>query len=188
MRAAGGLEAVEGITLERWAAFNAAIFAGASFQDLIKGAGIDPARWQRVAAVWTERMSKDDTFAVATAYGNAFNAASHGKYAAHAKDAIAARAGDRDLALALPISYEQFFDILFEQGYAFVTGKDPQQTLRDLGLTVVDWTDLGAVMGYQLNRHGARDAARITAASEAAQAKAAARYPAVKSSDVDIVF
>jgi hypothetical protein len=188
MTKAGGFEPADGITLERWAAINAAMAAGANMQDLLKGAGIDPARWERASAVWLDRMTKDTTFAVATVYGNAFQAASQGKYAANVKDAMAARAENRDLALALPATYDQFFDILFEQSFAFAAGKDPQETLKGMGLSVVDWTDLGNVMGYHMNRYGVRDHAQITAASNAAEARAKAKWPAVSAADIDIKF
>jgi hypothetical protein len=188
MRQAGGFEPVEGITLERWAALNASMASGTNMQDMLKGAGIDQARWERASAVWMDRMSKDTTFAITTVYGNAFQAASQGKYAANVKDAMAARAENRDLALPLTASYEQFFDILYEQSFAFQAGKDPQETLRGMGLTVVDWTDLGNVMGYQMNRYGVRDHAQINTADVAAKAKVQARWPAVNGADIDIKF
>src|SRR5262245_54328087 len=64
MRASGGMEPVEGVTLEAWAAINAAISGGANFDDLLRGAGIDRARWDRASAEWLARMSRDTTFAI----------------------------------------------------------------------------------------------------------------------------
>src|SRR5207302_422703 len=110
----GGFAPVEGVTLEAWAAINAAIIAGASHEDLLKGAGIPPDRWQRVGAEWNARMARDTTFAIAQVYGNAFQAASQGRFGAHAREAAAARAGNRELAMPLPMPYEQYYEILIE--------------------------------------------------------------------------
>jgi hypothetical protein len=188
MAKGGGFEPVEGLTLESWAAMNAAIVGGANYEDVIKGSGLDRARWDRINAEWNARMAKDTTFAIATTYGNAFQAASKGKYAANVKDAQESRAANRDLGMPPPLTYEQFFEIMFEQNFAFLAGKDPVETLKGMGLTVVDWTDLGTVMGYHINRNGVRDHADITASSDRAKAKAQARYPAVNAADVDIAF
>ncbi|HUJ61504.1 MAG TPA: hypothetical protein VLX92_23525, partial [Kofleriaceae bacterium] len=55
--AGGGLDPVEGITLQAWAAINASIISGANAEDLLKGAGIDKARWDRASAEWNARMA-----------------------------------------------------------------------------------------------------------------------------------
>ena len=114
----GEMQPVEGITLEAWAAFNAAIVSGANLEDLLKGAGVDKARWDKATAEWNARMSRDTTFAIATTYGNAFQAASKGKYAALAKEANAARAENRELTLPPPMSLEDYYGIMYEQAYA----------------------------------------------------------------------
>ena len=116
--AGGGFAPVEGVSLEAWAAINASIVSGANYEDLLKGAGIDKARWDRVSAEWNARMARDTTFAITTIYGNAFQAASQGKYNAYAKEAAAARAANRELGMELPMSYEQYYEIMYEQAYA----------------------------------------------------------------------
>src|SRR5512140_1123304 len=125
MQAGGGFEPVEGVTLEAWAAINAAIRSGGNVDDLTKGAGIDRARWDRVSAEWNARMARDTTFAITTVYGNAFQAASQGKYNAFAKEAAAARAANRDLAMEPPMSLEQYYEVMYEQAYAAKQGQDP---------------------------------------------------------------
>ena len=79
-QAGGGFEPVEGVSLEAWAALNAAIIGGGNWEDLLKGARIDKARWDRVSAEWNARTARDTTFAITTVYGNAFQAASKGKF------------------------------------------------------------------------------------------------------------
>lgn len=186
-QAGGGFTPVEGVSLEAWAAINAAIAAGSNADDLLKGAGIDRARWERVSGEWNARMARDTTFAIAQVYGNAFQAASQGKFGEYAREAAAARAGNRELAMEPPMSLEQFWEIMYEQSYAAQLGKDPVDALKSCGLTVVDWTDLGTYMGYFFHRTGVRNHAEYEVIHKRVEAKMAAKYPDVKP-DVDIQF
>lgn len=185
--ASGGFTPVEGVSLEAWAAINAAIATGANHEDLLKGAGIDAGRWQRVSAEWNARMARDTTFAITTVYGNAFQAASQGKYGNYAREAAAARAANRELALEPPMSYEQYYEIMYEQAYAAKQGVDPVEALRASGLTVVDWTDLSTFMGYHFHRTGVRNWETYKQIHERVEAKLAAKYPGVQA-DVDLTF
>jgi hypothetical protein len=185
--AKGELNPVEGITLEAWAAINAAIVGGANTDDLLKGAGIDKARWDRVSAEWNARMSRDTTFAITTVYGNAFQAASKGKYADYAREANAARAANRDTTMEPPISWEQYYELMYEQSYAAAQGKDAIASLKAAGLTVADWTDLGSFMGYYFNRNGVRKWKEYEAIHKKVEEKMKAKYAGVKA-DVDISF
>lgn len=185
--AKGELNPVEGITLEAWAAINAAIVGGANTEDLLKGAGIDKARWDRVSAEWNARMSRDTTFAITTVYGNAFQAASKGKYADYAREANAARAANRDTTMEPPISWEQYYELMYEQSYAAAQGKDAIASLKAAGLTVADWTDLGSFMGYYFNRNGVRKWKEYEAIHKKVEEKMKAKYAGVKA-DVDISF
>jgi hypothetical protein len=187
MAAKGGFDPVEGVTLEAWAAINASIVGGANYEDLLKGAGIDKPRWDRVSAEWNARMARDTTFAITTVYGNAFQAASKGKYADYAREANAARAANRELAMPLPMTLEEYWNILYEQDYGAKQGRDPVETLKGCGLTIVDWTDLSSFMGYYMNRTVVRDWKQFEAMHEGVKAKFAAKYPGVKT-DVDISF
>lgn len=187
MAAKGGFEAVEGVTLEAWAAINAKIVSGANPDDLLKGAGIDKGRWDRASAEWNARMARDTTFAIATVYGNAFQAASQGKYGDYAREAAAARAANRELAMDIPMSWEQYWEILYEQSYGAKQGKDPVAVLKSCGLTIVDWTDLSTFMGYHFNRTAQRHWSEYEAIHKRVEAKLAAKYPGVKA-DVDLAF
>lgn len=185
--AKGELNPVEGVTLQAWAAINAAIVGGASPDDLLKGAGIDKARWDRVSAEWNARMSRDTTFAITTVYGNAFQAASQGKYGEYAREANAARAANRETTMEPPISWEQYYELMYEQSYASAQGQDPVASLKAAGLTIVDWTDLGTFMGYYFNRNGVRKWKEYEAIHKKVEEKMKAKYAGVKA-DVDISF
>jgi hypothetical protein len=187
MTAKGGFDPVEGVTLEAWAAINAAIVSGASPDDLLKGQGIDKGRWDRVSAEWNARMARDTTFAITTVYGNAFQAASKGKYGDYAREAAAARAANRELAMQPPMSWEQYWEILYEQKYGAQQGRDPVEVLKGCGLSIVDWTDLSTFMGYHFNRTAQRHWTEYEQIHKRVEAKFAAKYPGVKA-DVDIAF
>jgi len=185
--ASGELAPVEGVSLEKWAAINAAIVGGANHEDLLRGQGIDQARWDRINAEWNARMARDTTFAVAKVYGEAFQAASKGKFASHVREAAAARAENRDLNCELPMSYEQYYEIMLQQAYAAKQGKDPVAALREAGLSVVDWTDLGTVMGYAFHRDAVRNWSKYEEIHKRLDAKYEAMNPGVKP-DLDIKF
>ena len=187
MAAKGGFEPVEGISLEAWAAINAKIIGGANWEDLLKGAGIEKGRWDRASAEWNARMARDTTFAITTAYGNAFQAASAGKYGDYAREAAAARAANRELSMDIPMSWEQYWEILYEQDYGAKQGKDPVATLKSCGLSIVDWTDLSTFMGYHFNRTAQRQWSEYEAIHKRVEAKMTAKYPGVKV-DTDIGF
>jgi hypothetical protein len=157
MQSAGGFTPVEGIGLDEWAAINAAIVGRQSFEDLLRGAGIDEPRWTRASDEWNARMAKDTTFAIAQVYGKAFQAASQGKYGPYAREATAARAENRELALEPPMPHERFYEIMLEQKAAGIQAKDPVATLQALGLTITDWTDLGTYFGCARARQVPRD-------------------------------
>ncbi|MCW5808527.1 MAG: hypothetical protein KIT31_39620 [Deltaproteobacteria bacterium] len=183
--ASGGFTSVEGVSLEAWAALNAAIVGGANHVDLLKGAGLDQGRWDRVNAEWNARMARDTTFAIATVYGNAFQAASKGRFGDYAREAAAARSQNRDPSCEPPIAWEQYYEILLEQKYADKRGVDPVESLRASGLSIVDWTDLGTFMGYYFHRTAGRFQAQYQEIHQRVEARVAAKYPGV---DVDIQF
>lgn len=128
----GLLEPVEGITLEQWAQANAKIAGGSDKNQLIAGLGIDVPKWDRVNAEWLDRMSKDTTFTIATAYGNAFTSGSQ----------MGTHSVGGDLGPE-PVSYEKYIEIMVAQDAAGRQGKDPVEALKQFGLTVLDWSNIG---------------------------------------------
>jgi hypothetical protein len=186
--ASGELNPVEGISLAQWAAFNAGIVAGMDVNELLKANGIKDDRWQRVSAEWNARMARDTTFAIATEYGAAFQKASSGPYGNYAREANAARAANRDMTMPPPLTFDQYFDVLYAQDYGTRAGQDPQAILKSMGLTIIDWTDLGAYYGYYIIRNHARlYQSEILPAMKRAEAKHASANPGIKS-DLDIQF
>jgi len=185
--AGGGFTPVEGVSLEAWAAFNASLVQGTNLDDLLRGAAVDRARWDRVCAEWNARMSRDTSGAIATVYGTAFQNASTGRFGAYAREANAARAANRDMTMPPPVTLEQFWEIMHEQACASKQGRSPVEALKAMGLTIVDWTDLGAYMGYHIGRTWGANHREYQAIFKKVEAKYAAKYPGVKA-DLDIAF
>jgi hypothetical protein len=138
----GALDPVEGVSLETWAAVQAAIASGGNAQALCAQAGIDDARWQRVSAEWNNRMSTDTTATVATAYGNAFASAGTGQFGGAA--AAAVQSGPGGDPGAEPVSFERFIQVQEAMGAATQRGEDPNATLAQFGMTAADFGNLGA--------------------------------------------
>ena len=151
---AGGFEPVEGVSLEAWAAINASIVSGANHEDLLKGAGIDKAplgpRVGRVERAHGARHHVRDHDGLRQRVPGRVDRASSATYAT---EAAAARAANRDLADgAADVVRAVLRRCCIEQAYAAKQGKDPVESLKSSGLTIVDWTDLGTYMGYFFHR------------------------------------
>jgi len=183
----GQMAPVEGISLESWAAINAAIAQGANPGDLLRGGGIDMARWDRARTEWEARMSRDTTFAIATVYGQAFQNATTGRFSSLAREANAARTASQELSSPLPMPLQQYFDIMFEQSFGCAQGKDAASVLREVGLSVVDWCDLSTFMGYYFERTAGYRSREYSELVTNTRNRFQAKYAGVRA-DVDIAF
>ena len=150
----GGLDPVEGVTLERWASVQAALAGGGDIDKLIAGIGVDRPRWDRVSAEWMQRMQTDTSFAIATAYGNAFAGASQGQYGAQAAHAAAVGVGG-DLA-AEPISFERFVEIQEAVSAASRRGYDANAALAHFGLSALDWSNAGMFWSKRMQQEATK--------------------------------
>jgi hypothetical protein len=137
----GGLDPVEGVTMEQWAHVQASVAGGGNIDQLIAQAGMDRPRWDRVSAVWMQRMTTDTSGAIATAYGNAFAGASQGQYGAQAAHAAAVGVGG-DLG-GEPIPFERFVEINEAMGAASQRGHDVGAVLAHFGMSPLDWSNAG---------------------------------------------
>jgi hypothetical protein len=137
----GGLDPVEGVTLEQWAHVQAALAGGGNIDQLIAQATMDRPKWDRVSAVWMQRMSTDTSFTITTAYGNAFAGAAQGQYGAQAAQAAAVGVGGN--LGAEPIPLERFVEIQEAMAAGHRRGHDPNAVLAHFGLSAVDWSNAG---------------------------------------------
>jgi hypothetical protein len=151
--AGGALEPVEGVSCETWAHINAALAngGGANFETLLKNAGMDRPKWDRVNAEWLARMSTDQSMAIATVYGAAFSGGSgQGQFARFVEHANRVGIGG-DLSEE-PVPFERYCEIEAAMGCASDRGEDVNQLLAQFGMNAVDWGALGAFWSKKMQQ------------------------------------
>ena len=138
--ASGELDPFEGVSLEQWAASQAALTQGSTAEAECNKLGIDLPAWDRVSAEWNARMARDSTATIATVYGNAFAGAGQGQFGASS----AALAGNHLAGGAAPASDEPFpmekwIEVQEAMSAASAQGKDPQAVLAEFGMNAGEW-------------------------------------------------
>ena len=94
--------------------------------------GIDATKWDRVNNEWLTRMRNDTSFTISKIYGDAFTAKAEGNL------------GSSDSINAETYSFEQYIELMVAQDVLGKQGRDAQDVLKDFGLTVTDYTNIGA--------------------------------------------
>lgn len=181
---AGEVEPVEGISLEAWAEQQVRAISGATVDDICKALGCDKAKWDRVSAEWNARMSRDTTATIAMAYGNAFTKAQSKPGVGGSRFGAAAQnPGKGDM----PITLEQYVEIMEAQNALTAQGQDAQAVLKKLGYSVLDWSNLGAWFSAYINENALRNNGAVINEYNRLTEKYKAKYASVKS-DADINF
>ena len=148
----GGLDPVEGVTLEQWAYVQAAVAGGGNIDQLIAQGRMDRPKWDRVSAVWMQRMTTDTSGSIATAYGNAFAGASQGQYGAQAAQAAAGGIGGN--LGAEPIPFERFVEIQEAMSAGSRRGYDANAVLAHFGMSALDWSNAGMFWSKRIQQEG----------------------------------
>lgn len=136
------LSPVEGVTLDIYANLCARMAQGMQQPQLLEALaqhGLDMGAWERANAVWTDRMSKDTTATIATAYSKAFMTSGQGQYAGAAS--AAAQTGWNGTAAGgeAPISFEKNAEIAGAMAAWSKQGKDVNALLHStFGMTAMD--------------------------------------------------
>ncbi len=181
---AGEIEPVEGISLEAWAEQQVRAISGATIEDICKAVGCDKAKWDRVSAEWNARMSRDTTASIATAYGNAFTKAQAKPGVGGSKFGAAAQnPGKGDM----PIPFEKYVEIMEAQNALTAQGEDAQAVLKKLGITVLDWSNLGAWFSAYISDNAMRNDGAVHKEYTRLSEKYKAKYATAKA-DMDISF
>lgn len=181
---AGEVEPVEGISLETWAEQQVKIASGGTLDDITKALGCDKAKWDRVSAEWNARMSRDTTATIAMAYGNAFTKAQAKPGVGNSPYAGAAQnPGKGDM----PMPFDRYVEIMEAQNALTAQGQDAQAVLKKLGITVMDWSNLGAWFSAYINDNAMRNNGAVLNEFNKLQEKYKAKYATAKS-DADINF
>lgn len=126
------LAPVEGIGFEEWAKANAGIASGKSVDEIAKQLGVDRPRWDRANEEWLARMKNDKTFTLSMKYAPVFN-----------KNAAGNLPLKKDFNdQTYPI--ERYAEVTVAMEFLGKQGRDAQDVLKDFGLTVADYSNLGS--------------------------------------------
>lgn len=178
------LQPFEGVSLEQWALQQVRAIGGATVDDICAALGCDAAKWDRVNAEWNARMSRDTTMTIATAYGNAFTKAQATPGVGNSPYAAAAQNPGKG---PLPMPLERYVEAMEAQSALTAQGQDPQAVLQKLGLSVLDWANLGAWFSAYINENALRNDSAVLNEYNRLTEKYQAKYASVKS-DADITF
>jgi hypothetical protein len=124
---------VEGVTLEGYANISARLAQGmqqAELVQLLGTQGLDFAAWSRASTVWNDRMSKDTTHTITTAYGAAFSGAGQGQFAAQAKAAAATNMNGSAAGGPEPMPFDKCCEIQGAMAAWSKSGKDVNALLK----------------------------------------------------------
>lgn len=140
----GLLAPVEGVDVDTYAllASSAARQIGQDqFLALLAQHRLDVAAWERVNKTWTDRMSKDTTGAIATAYSKAFMSSPQQTYAAAGQAAAATGFDGSAAGGAEPIPFEKFCELSGAMSAWSKTGQDVNALLKArYDMTAVDYS------------------------------------------------
>ncbi len=144
--AGGLLDPISGIDMETWAAANAKIAGGMDLEEVLKVVGTEKPIWDEVSAEWTARMSQDTTFAISKVYGDAFMNSNIGKFASEEtnQDSAPSSSNNNGGLNAVLEDFELYIKIMCHQNMGAAQGKDAASILQEYGLTVTDWSSVGA--------------------------------------------
>ncbi|WP_341836612.1 DUF6620 family protein [Chitinophaga pollutisoli] len=136
----GLLDPIKGISLEDWAAANVQISNGRPLAEVLKVLETEKPVWDEVSAEWMARMSQDTTFAISKVYGDAFTNPNMGRFA-QAGGGAAQGSGEAD---KVKNDFELYIKIMCHQNMASTQGIDAASVLKQYGLSVTDWSMVGA--------------------------------------------
>lgn len=142
----GLLDPIKGIDMQTWAAANAKIAGGMDLEDVLKVVGTEKPIWDEVSAEWNARMSQDTTFAISKVYGDAFMDSNIGKFAnGETNQSSESNASNNNSALQKVMEdFDFYIKVMCHQNMGATQGKDASSILQEYGLTVTDWSSVGA--------------------------------------------
>ncbi len=126
------LAPVEGIEFEDWARANASLASGKPIEDIITGLGVDRPRWDRANEEWLARLKNDKTFTLSIKYSSIFNKNAAGN--------LPQKKNFNNQTYPL----EKYVEVMVAMDYLGRQGRDAQDVLKDFGLTVADYSNLGS--------------------------------------------
>lgn len=136
----------EGVDLDTYAKLAATSASGLSqddFNKMLAEHGLDATKWQRVNAEWTDRMAKDTSHTITTAYGKAFGMAGQGQYGAAGQAGAAAMGTTNAAGGDAPVSFERYCEIQGAQTAWATSGQDVNAMLKQVfDMNALDWSTM----------------------------------------------
>ncbi len=126
------LAPVEGISFDDWAKANAQLASGKTVEEIIKTLGVDRPRWDRANEEWLARLKNDKTFTLSMKYSSIFNGTAAGNLPPKKEFTES----------TYPI--EKYAEVTVAMEFLGKQGRDAQDVLKDFGLTVADYSNLGS--------------------------------------------
>jgi hypothetical protein len=131
-------EPVEGITFEQWAEVNAKLASGITIQEQLVSLGTDMPGWDRVNNEFLTRMKNDRTYTFSVKYAKIFNRTAKGNLPAKSDFTPE----------TFPV--EKYAEVMAAMEFLTKQGRDAQDILKDFGLTVADYSNLGSYWGKKI--------------------------------------
>ena len=131
-------EPVEGISLETWAKANARIASGINTEEAVKELGMDMPKWDRVNTEWLTRLKTERTYSLSIRYAKIFNENAYGNLP-----------GKKELSEDT-FTIEKYAEVTAAMDFLCKHGRDAQDVLKDFGLTVTDYSNLGSYWGKKI--------------------------------------
>lgn len=187
----GDLAPFEGVSLEQWAGAQARVASGQPLPPILAELGIDQPKWDRVSAEWNDRMSRDTTCTIATAYGQAFSGAAQGQFGGAAAAGAAVMGGPGSASPGTeadaPIPLERYIEIMVAQDLCCQRGEDAQVVLGRFGINPLSWSNVGAWWSQYMARNMMVDNGELKHRYDQIEAHYRAQY-AGPSADGDLSF
>jgi hypothetical protein len=134
----GGFNPVEGMEFEDWVKANAKLAAGTKTEELVKSLGFDMPRWDRINNEFLARMKNDRTFTMSIRYASIFNGVAEGNLP------------KKNDFTENTFPLEKYAEVMAAMEFLGKQGRDAQDVLKDFGLTVVDYSNLGSYWGKKI--------------------------------------
>ncbi len=124
------LQPVDGVSLETWAkAMVSVANSGGDVSGALQISGKDQAGWDKVTEEWNTRMANDTSMVIMQVYSAAFTAKA---------------TEDKEEITVESFPFEKYIEVRTAQSILTQQGKDPQEVLEMFGMTVMDWSNVGA--------------------------------------------
>lgn len=164
---------VNGITFEEWAAGNARLANNQTLADILKTLNVDEAQWKQADAAFLQAFKERDpgsyTF---TRYGEVFSDPAVGRFKG---------LGDQPEVKGKFATFEDYARVQAHLSVAVQAGVDPQEVLKEHGLTVYEFSQEAGNWVKEMGRaaggeEGAGAIERMNRVRENFEAEYRARY------------